>query len=103
MSMRYGSESLESGGKERRSVELLKTLSKDKTYLLELVLMSHEIHHKEIFELGINIHYAIRRTKKILELFHICIRYAVRLNRILFIAGVQCLLSTEYISPNYVG
>jgi len=49
-----------SGGKERRVVELIKGLSKDKTIHIELVLTKTEVHYKEIFETNVNIHYLSR-------------------------------------------
>lgn len=58
------------GGKERRFVELIKGLKKSSTIEFEIVIMSNDIHYKEIFDLNIKIHYIIRKTKKDLSAFH---------------------------------
>ena len=63
-------DSLESGGKERRLTELMKALSTMQDIEFELVLMSNNIHYKEVLDLGINIHYIIRKTKRDLSGFH---------------------------------
>jgi glycosyltransferase involved in cell wall biosynthesis len=58
-------ESLHSGGKERRSVELIRFLmSQAGKYDIELVLTEEEIHYEEIFETGVPIHILKRRTIK---------------------------------------
>ena len=70
---------LASGGKERRLVELMKTLRSDPEIDFELVIMSNDIHYREVFDLGININYIIRKKRKDLsafrELYQICKRY----------------------------
>ncbi len=49
-------ESLQSGGKERRSVELIRFLKEQpEEYEIELVLTDDKIHFKEIFETGVRI------------------------------------------------
>jgi|WetSurMetagenome_2_1015567.scaffolds.fasta_scaffold68283_2 glycosyltransferase involved in cell wall biosynthesis len=53
-----------SGGKQRRLTELMRALKSMQDIEFELVVMSKDIHYKEIFDLGINIHYIIRKTKK---------------------------------------
>jgi glycosyltransferase involved in cell wall biosynthesis len=60
---------LVAGGKERRCLELMKGLKLDPNVEFELVLMSKEIHYKQVFDLGINIHYIIRSTKKDISVF----------------------------------
>jgi glycosyltransferase involved in cell wall biosynthesis len=62
-------DTLGSGGKERRLTELLKALKISENFEFELAIMSNNIHYKEIFDLGINIHKIIRRTKKDLSVF----------------------------------
>jgi len=62
-------DSLRSGGKERRCSELLKSLTLSSSFELELVLMSREIHYKDVLDLNIKIHYLIRKTKKDLTVF----------------------------------
>jgi glycosyltransferase involved in cell wall biosynthesis len=57
------------GGKERRSLELMKGIRLNPDIELELVLMSKEIHYKEVFDLDITIHYLIRSKKKDLSVF----------------------------------
>jgi len=52
------------GGKERRLTELMKMLKQHPGIEFELVVMSQEIHYKEVFDLGIRIHYMIRKTRK---------------------------------------
>lgn len=52
------------GGKERRLTELMKALKQKPGIEFELVVMKEEIHYKEVFDLGIRIHYMIRKTKK---------------------------------------
>lgn len=62
-------DTLGSGGKERRMTELLKVLKTDCRFEFELVVMSRDIHYREVLDLGINIHYIIRHTKKDLSIF----------------------------------
>ncbi|MCK5506316.1 MAG: glycosyltransferase, partial [Thermodesulfovibrionia bacterium] len=57
-------ESLRSGGKERRLVELLKGLSKYENISMDLVLTRREIHYTDIFNLNIKIHYIERKYLK---------------------------------------
>ncbi len=57
------------GGKERRLNELLKKLSSVPGIDFELVLMSKEIHYKNILESDIPIHFLIRSSKKDLSVF----------------------------------
>lgn len=60
---------LSAGGKERRLVELLKGLKVIPGIQFELVVMGREIHYKEVFDLDMNIHYLIRKSKKDLSIF----------------------------------
>jgi len=62
-------DSLRSGGKERRLVELLKGLSKYKNIKCELATMSAEIHYTTVPNLDVKIHYLIRKNKKDLRIF----------------------------------
>lgn len=62
-------DSLHSGGKERRLVELMKGLRLDPEINFEIVIMDKEIHYQQIFELNINIHFLVRKTKKDLSVF----------------------------------
>ncbi len=57
-------ESLGSGGKERRLVELIKGLSKDGNLEMELVLTKEVIHYTDILSTNINIHYIVRKGLK---------------------------------------
>ena len=58
------------GGKERRLMELMKELKNHPEIEFELVLMSDDIHYKEVLDLDIKIHYLIRNTKKDLSVFY---------------------------------
>jgi len=65
MKILYIIESLNSGGKERRLVELIKgLLAKSDDVEIEIIVASTEIHYKEIFELNIPIHYLKRNILK---------------------------------------
>jgi len=57
-------ETLRSGGKERRLVELIKGLNVYPDIEFELVLMREEIHYEEVLELGIKIHFTPKRKLK---------------------------------------
>lgn len=58
-----------SGGKERRLTELMKYLHKTAGIDFQLAVMDSEIHYKEVFDLGIPIHYLIRSVKKDFSIF----------------------------------
>jgi len=62
-------DSLRSGGKERRLTELMKVLVLQEDIEFEVVVMSEELHYKELLDLGIRIHYLIRKTKKDISVF----------------------------------
>ncbi len=73
-------ESLSSGGKERRLVELIKGLKKYPDIECELVLTRKDIHYKDIFSTGVKIHFFLRKYLKkdprLFFLFYkICKRY----------------------------
>lgn len=57
-------ESLRSGGKERRLIELLKFLNSDDRYQILLVLTRQEIDYYDIYNLGINIQIIERKHIK---------------------------------------
>jgi len=61
---------LGAGGKERRLMELMKELKKYQEIEFELVLMSTDIHYKEVFDLDVKIQYLVRRTKKDMRVFY---------------------------------
>ena len=69
-------DSLVMGGKERRSVELIKHLSRMPGVNVSLCIMDENIHYKEIYNLPIKIHLLIRKTKKdpsiFFKLYKIC-------------------------------
>ena len=69
MKILYFIDCLTSGGKERRLTELMKGLQINSDIDFELVIMNEEIHYKEVLDLGINIHYIIRKTRKDLSVF----------------------------------
>ena len=60
---------LHRGGKERRLVELLKKLSLDSNFKITLVVMSRDVHYKEVFDLNINIKFLIRSKRIDLSIF----------------------------------
>jgi len=60
---------LAAGGKERRLVELMKGLKKHPEIQFELIVMENDIHYKEVYDLGINIHFLIRKSKKDFRIF----------------------------------
>jgi glycosyltransferase involved in cell wall biosynthesis len=47
----------------------MRTLKFKKDFEFELAVMSEDIHYKEVFDLGINIHYILRKTKKSISAF----------------------------------
>jgi len=57
------------GGKERRLLELMKEIKARRQFEFELVVMHPEINYQEILELGIKIHYLIRKNKKDISIF----------------------------------
>jgi glycosyltransferase involved in cell wall biosynthesis len=61
---------LVAGGKERRLIELMKFLKIRDDIRFELVVMSNDVHYKEVFEMNIPIHYIIRKTKKDITVFN---------------------------------
>lgn len=69
MKILYILDCLIAGGKERRALELMKGIKLNPDIEFELVLMSKEIHYKEVFDLDITIHYLIRSTKKDISVF----------------------------------
>lgn len=70
MRILYFIDSLAAGGKERRLIELLKGIKSKTNIEFELVLMNNDIHYKEVFDLNINIHYILRKTKKDISVFY---------------------------------
>jgi glycosyltransferase involved in cell wall biosynthesis len=63
-------DSMRAGGKERRLTELMKVLQYEKEIKFELAIMDKDVHYNEALNLGINIHYLIRNTKKDLQIFN---------------------------------
>ena len=63
-------ESLVAGGKERRLIELMRALKSRQDIEFELAVMSNDIHYKEVYDLGIKIHFIIRKTKKDISAFY---------------------------------
>ncbi|NLV20338.1 MAG: glycosyltransferase [Bacteroidetes bacterium] len=70
---------LGAGGKERRLTELMKALVLRQDIEIDLVIMSDEIHYKEILDLGINIHTLLRKSRFDIFVFYrfyqLCRRY----------------------------
>lgn len=69
--MLYVIDTLGSGGKERRLVELLKALRIRNDFEAQLAVMSEDIHYKEVLSLGVEIHKIIRKTKRDLSVFRL--------------------------------
>jgi len=88
MKILFFTDTLNAGGKERRLTELMKALISRKDIEFELVVMSREIHYKEVLDLGINIHYIIRKTKNDISVFKRFYNSAGVSDPILFIAGI---------------
>ena len=61
-------DSFPAGGKERQALELMKGLLAQ-GHTLELVVMTKDIHYKEIFDLGIGLHFVVRKTKRDVSVF----------------------------------
>lgn len=61
---------LDAGGKERRLTELMKAYSNTQDLEFELAIMSRDIDFKELFDLGIKIHYVLRKRKRDLSVFY---------------------------------
>ena len=62
---------LAAGGRERRLTELIKKITLNANFELELALMSREISYKEVLDYNLPIHYLIRTTKKDLSIFRL--------------------------------
>lgn len=60
---------LSAGGKERRLVELMKGLNTNPSVHFELVVMSRDIHYKEVFNLNTQIHFLIRNSRRDISIF----------------------------------
>jgi len=70
LSLLFFIDPLAPGGKERRLPELMKALVPRRDINFELVLMSQKVHYNEVLNLGINIYYIIRKTKRDLSVFN---------------------------------
>jgi glycosyltransferase involved in cell wall biosynthesis len=62
-------DTLTAGGKERRLTELMKALSLKPGVEFELVSMSDDIHYSEVYDLGVKMHFFIRKSRKDLHVF----------------------------------
>lgn len=75
----YFVDGLSAGGKERQLVELLKFITAQRFVEAELVLMSPEVKYPEVLNLGIKVHYLVRRRRKdpliFLRLYQICVSF----------------------------
>ncbi len=70
MRILFFTDTLDVGGKERRLTELIKALLLHRDIEFELVVMSREIHYREILDLNIKIHYITRKSKHDLSVFY---------------------------------
>jgi glycosyltransferase involved in cell wall biosynthesis len=57
-------DTMTAGGKERRLTELMKSLKLKPDVQFELALTTNDFHYKEVYDLGINIHFFIRKSRK---------------------------------------
>ncbi len=62
-------DSFPAGGKERRLVELMKGLRAQPGIEFELVIMTRDVHYKEVFDLCSDVHFVVRRTRKDFSVF----------------------------------
>jgi len=62
-------DTLDSGGKERQFVELVKGLARTSEVECHLIIMSETIHYTELFKLGVPVHTLTRRTKRDYRIF----------------------------------
>ncbi|MCF6296595.1 MAG: glycosyltransferase [Flavobacteriaceae bacterium] len=69
MKILYVIESLRSGGKERRLTSLIKKILIDENVEIQIVILSKDIHYKEIFNFNIKIHFLKRNFKKDIAIF----------------------------------
>jgi len=69
MKILYIIESLTHGGKERRLVSLIKEFKERDNVQIEIIILSTDIHYKEIFDFNIKIHLLKRNIKKDLGIF----------------------------------
>lgn len=69
MKILYIIESLNSGGKERRLLSLIKNMIYQGEFEIDLILLSDEIHYKEVFDLDIKLHFLKRNFKMDKQIF----------------------------------
>ncbi|HQG76874.1 MAG TPA: glycosyltransferase [Bacteroidales bacterium] len=69
MKLLFVIDTLTAGGKERRLTELMKALKLTPDIEFELALMSTDVHYQEVYDLGIRLHFFIRRSRKDLAIF----------------------------------
>lgn len=69
MKILYFIEDLGPGGKERQLTELLQRVCHQNEIKCDLLVLSNEIHYKEILELDISVHHLIRKSKKDIRIF----------------------------------
>lgn len=62
-------DTLDSGGKERQFVELVKGLVRSSEIECHLIIMSETIHYTDLFKLGVPVHTLVRRTKRDYRIF----------------------------------
>lgn len=70
MKILYIIESLASGGKERRLISLMKELILKDNVEIEIIILSKDVHYKEIYDLNIKIHFFKRNIKKDIGIFY---------------------------------
>jgi glycosyltransferase involved in cell wall biosynthesis len=70
MKILYFIDGLRAGGKERQLMELLKNLAQKEEFQLDVAVMNEDVHYKEIFDLDIEVHYLLRRSRRDLSVFY---------------------------------
>lgn len=69
MKILYVIASLTHGGKERRIISLIKELVLKDKLEFEIIILSDDVHYKEIYNLSIKIHFFKRNVKKDIRIF----------------------------------
>lgn len=67
---------LRAGGKERQLLELVRGLARRGGYVMDIAVMNRDVHYKEVFDLGVEVHYIIRKGKQdvsgFFKIFRLC-------------------------------
>lgn len=97
MKILFFTDSLRSGGKERRIGELIKGLMQKGGYEIEVATMDYDVHYKIFYDLNIKIHFLVRKWRWdpniFLKLYKLCKNFKPD------IVHVWDLMSSVYASP----